>query len=292
MAKYMRFATASYGQSFMSVLGVGKYYSPYSGYSDGSLHSEHYAFAHHTRLNLDDILLSSYSDSAVDDKAGIPLVHFVSIDHSAKAVVLTIRGTLGIEDILTDLTCDYETMEWNNQKWNAHGGMLRCAQILKRRTSRVLTTIREALESLGEEYGLVICGHSLGGGVGAILAILLSEVRPDGTFVTSNAQAKAHSYALPANRRIQCFAYGPPASISEDLRIETRGLITTVVYGLDIVPCLSLGVLRDFQNVALAFKMTRKELLPTSESGSLLSLPLVTFHSVCMTLMTTISGNF
>lgn len=254
MAKYMRFATASYGQSFMSVLGVGKYYSPYGGYNGGPLHSEHYAFAHHTRLNLDDILLSSYSDSATDDKAGIPLVHFVAIDHNAKAVVLTIRGTLGIEDILTDLTCDYEVMQWNDQEWKAHGGMLRCAQILKRRTSRVLATIREALESLGEEYGLIICGHSLGGGVGSILGILLSEIQSDGTFVTSSVQAKSNLFALPPKRRIHCFAYGPPASISEELRVKTRGLITTVVYGLDIVPCLSLGVLRDFQNVALAFK--------------------------------------
>ena len=34
----------------------------------------------------------------------------------------------------------------------------------------------------------------------------------------------------------------------------TRSLITTVVYGLDMVPCLSLGLLRDFQSVAVAFK--------------------------------------
>lgn len=255
MAKYMRFATASYGQSFMSVLGVGKYYSPYGGYNGGnSHHSEHYAFAHHTRLSLNDILLSSYSDTAIDDKAGIPLVHFVAIDHQAKAVVLTIRGTLGIEDILTDLTCDYETMQWNNESWNTHGGMFRCAQILKRRTSRVLATIRQALETLGSDYGLIICGHSLGGGVGAILGILLSEIRSDGVFVTSNKLAQTYPFALPPNRRIHCFTYGPAASISEELRIKTRGLITSVVYGLDIVPCLSLGVLRDFQNVALAFK--------------------------------------
>ncbi|VVT57950.1 uncharacterized protein SAPINGB_P005962 [Magnusiomyces paraingens] len=249
MAKYMRFATASYGQSFMYVLGMGKYASNYTG--DPSHHSEHYAFAHHTGLDLDDIVLSSYSDSAVNDSAGIPLVHFVALDHAAKAVVLTIRGTLGIEDILTDLTCDYETMVWQGTEWKAHGGMLRCAQVLKRRTSRVLTTIKQALETWGPEYGLVICGHSLGGGVGAILGILLSEQNEQGVFVT------APGTSLPAGRRVQCFAYGPPGSISEDLRKKTRVLVTTVVYGLDIVPCLSLGVLRDFQSVALAFKNDR-----------------------------------
>lgn len=245
MAKYMRFATASYGQSFMHILGIGKVTSNFPTNSDH--HSEHYAFAHHTKLALEDILLSSYSDSAVDNKSGIPLVHFVSIDHEAKAVVLTIRGTLGLEDILTDLTCDYEIMEWQKRTWKAHGGMLKCAQILKRQSSRVLQTIRAALERWGPDYGLVICGHSLGGGVGALFGILLTEI-VNGHFVTST------SGVLPPGRRVHCFAYGPPASMSAALRRVTRNLITTVVYGLDMVPCLSLGLLRDFQQVALAFK--------------------------------------
>lgn len=245
MAKYMRFATASYGQSFMHILGIGKVTSNFPTNSDH--HSEHYAFAHHTNLALEDILLSSYSDSAVDHRSGIPLVHFISIDHEAKAVVLTIRGTLGLEDILTDLTCDYEVMEWQGRTWKAHGGMLKCAQILKRQSSRVLQTMKAALERWGPDYGLVICGHSLGGGVGALFGILLSEI-VNGQFVTS------HSSLLPPGRRVHCFAYGPPASMSAALRRVTRTLITTVVYGLDMVPCLSLGLLRDFQQVAVAFK--------------------------------------
>lgn len=247
MYKYMRFATASYGQSFMHVIGIGKVTSSFTP-NDSNHHSEHYAFAAHTKLGLEDILLSSYSDSAVDNKSGIPLVHFVAIDHQAKAVVLTIRGTLGLEDILTDLTCDYEVMEWQNKSWKVHGGMLKCAQILKRQSSRVLKTIIAALEKWGPEYGLVICGHSLGGGVGALFGILLSEMDDNGIYVTSRTSL------LPPGRRIHCFAYGPPASMSASLRRTTRSLITTVVYGLDMVPCLSLGLLRDFQSVAVAFK--------------------------------------
>lgn len=247
MAKYMRFATASYGLSFMYALGIGKIAYHHFPTSNSDHHYEHHAFAHHTKLALHDILLSSYSDRTLDDSSGISLVHFVSVDHDAKAVVLTIRGTLGLEDILTDLTCDYEIMEWQNHSWKAHGGMLKCAQILKRSSSRVLKTICTALENWGPEYGLVICGHSLGGGVSALFGILLSEISPEGIFVTSE------SSLLPAGRRIHCFAYGPPAAMSVPLRKATRGLITTVVYGLDLVPCLSLGLLRDFQSVAIAF---------------------------------------
>lgn len=243
MAKYMRFATASYGKSFMHMLGIGKFGHLHIP-SDTNHHSEHYVFAHHSRLGLEDILLSSYSDSAVDNNSGISLVHFVSVDHEAKAIVLTIRGTLGLEDILTDLTCDYEVMEWRNRRWKAHGGMLKCAQILKRQSGQVFQTIRNALEQWGPEYGLVICGHSLGGSVGALLGILLSSITAEGLFVTSE------SSLLPVGRPIHCFAYGPPATISTALRKVTRNLITTVVYGLDTVPCLSLGLLRDFQAVS------------------------------------------
>jgi hypothetical protein len=42
--------------------------------------------------------------------------------------------------------------------------------------------------------------------------------------------------------------------MSPALRRATRGLITTVVNGQDVVPTLSLGILRDLHAVSLAFK--------------------------------------
>ncbi len=42
--------------------------------------------------------------------------------------------------------------------------------------------------------------------------------------------------------------------MSASLRKRTRGLITSIVQGHDLVPYLSLGVLHDFQAVALDFK--------------------------------------
>lgn len=251
MAKFIRFASASYGHSFMRLLGIGMATTiP----KDDEHHSEHHAFSWHTGVELSDIVLSSYSDISIDSKSGIPLVHFVAIDHEAKAVVLTIRGTLGLEDILTDLTCDYEPFEWENQQWKGHAGILRCAQLLMSSSSHVLQTIKEALLKY-PEYGLILCGHSLGGSVSALLGILICSRNSDGQFVIGEKSI------LPTGRRLRVFCYGPPACISEQLRQLTKELIVTVVFGLDIVPCLSLGLLRDFQAVALTLKSDKQRLL-------------------------------
>lgn len=159
MAKYMRFASASYGQAFLRLLGLGVADRIFP--STDSHHAEHHAFANHTGIGIDHILLSSYSDKVIEQSGGIPLVHFVAVDHLNKTVVLTIRGTLGLEDVLTDLTCEYEDFEWRGKTYKAHTGMLKSALLLTRNSSRVLMTIKVALNELGGDYGLVICGHSL-----------------------------------------------------------------------------------------------------------------------------------
>ena len=56
---------------------------------------------------------------------------------------------------------------------------------------------------------------------------------------------------LPPGRPVHCYSYGPPAVASSDLAQYARGLITSIVHGSDIVPTLSLGVLRDLRNVSV-----------------------------------------
>lgn len=249
MAKYARFSSASYGDSFMRVLGIDLNVGPRPAAGGASHRAEHIAFARHAGLQPEDILLSSFTQTPEIATGAVPLAHFVAVDHEARAVVLTIRGTLGIDDLLTDLKCDYAPLTWQGREWTAHGGMLRCAQHLAKQDNRVLATLREALEAHAG-YGLILCGHSLGGGVAAMLGIMLSE-RDSlcGNFVTTS-----ETPLVPPGRRIHCFSYGSPAAISAGLRAETCDLVTSVVYGRDIVPSLSLGTLRDFQAVAAALR--------------------------------------
>ncbi|OGM40458.1 lipase [Aspergillus bombycis] len=87
---------------------------------------EHSDFSDHTGLPASTILLSSFvdpaggSNAAGETETGFPLVHYLFLDHESKAVVLTLRGTWGFEDILTDMTCDYDDLEWQGKSWKVH----------------------------------------------------------------------------------------------------------------------------------------------------------------------------
>ncbi|TVY24423.1 Sn1-specific diacylglycerol lipase beta [Lachnellula hyalina] len=278
ITRFVRFASASYGASFLRVMGItNSTAGPRE--IDTTHHHEHHSFSSHTQLPTDTILLSSFvdpqggTDSSGHTNTGVPMVHFVSLDHDSKAVILTCRGTMGFEDVLADMTCDYDALSWRGRDYNVHKGIHASARrLLDGGGGRVIATIAAALEEF-PDYGLVMCGHSLGGGVTALLAIMISEPSPDPSstaFLTSTSsyssspqllltdtskQGTAPSAIhLPSGRPIHVYAYGPPACLSPSLRLATRGLITTIVNNQDLVPYLSLGVLHDLQACALAFK--------------------------------------
>ncbi|PMD33539.1 hypothetical protein L207DRAFT_518260 [Hyaloscypha variabilis F] len=279
ITRFVRFASASYGASFLRIMGITTSKSPAIKEIDTKHHHEHHSFSTHTQLPADTILLSSFvdpqggTDSSGNTNTGIPMVHFVSLDHESKAVVLTCRGTLGFEDVLTDMTCDYDELSYRGKSYKVHKGIHASAKrLLDGAGGRVMATIAASLEEF-PEYGLVMCGHSLGGGVTALLAIMISEPSSDAEssafftssnnrspqlLITNSASDQGRPpparVILPPGRPIHVYAYGPPATLSPSLRLATRGLITTIINGQDLVPYLSLGVLHDLQAIALAFK--------------------------------------
>ncbi|KAK2765045.1 hypothetical protein FQN54_008744 [Arachnomyces sp. PD_36] len=277
--RFMRFSSASYGSNFLRMMGISEESAAQQSQNESN-HYEHSSFSTHTGLPTSTILLSSFYDPAGgsnatgETAAGFPLVHYLSLDHDSKAVVLTLRGTFGFEDILTDMTCDYDGLQWQGRSWQVHKGMHASARhLLEGGGGRVMATIKAALEEF-TDYGVIFCGHSLGGGVASLLATLISEPNSSDTisssFVTASNQPatgplllaenntatpeQAPSFSLPSGRPIHVYAYGPPAVMSPFLRRATRGLITTIVNGQDVVPSLSLGVLHDFHAVSVVFK--------------------------------------
>jgi len=275
ITRYSRFASAVYGHNFLKLMGISND-RPTPNIAD-EIHHDIWSFAHHVKLPPDSILLSSFvdpqggSDSTGATDTGVPLVHTIALDEESKAVILTCRGTLGFEDVLADMMCDYDDLAWKGKEYKVHKGIHASARrLLYGGDGRVLITIKTALEQ-HPGYGLVLCGHSLGGAVTALLGAMLAEPSASGTgFVISAAEHRRllnkvgspevpTHICLPSGRPIHVYTYGPPATMSPSLQKATKGLITSVVHGNDIVPYLSLGVLHDFQALALAFKTDNNE---------------------------------
>ncbi|GKY92523.1 hypothetical protein MPSEU_000222600 [Mayamaea pseudoterrestris] len=139
----------------------------------------------HTNLSHDDIIAQEWTSKT--HRPG----YFLARDHVKKSIVLCVRGTWSAHDVLTDLCClpdeaqvelvrpgiFYSTRE--KRVIRAHHGMLQAARLLK---DAVQELIHEELKA-NPEYSLVLVGHSMGGGVCALLKLLLQDTVTTATAV-------------------------------------------------------------------------------------------------------------
>lgn len=121
---------------------------------------------------------------------------FLAIDYTQKKIVLSIRGTLSMKDILTDLNAEGEVLPLTppREDWLGHKGMVQAAIYIKNKLEEchlIEKALNRNLERKTNEFGLVLVGHSLGAGTAAILAILMK----------------------PAYPSLQCFSYSPPGGL-------------------------------------------------------------------------------
>lgn len=158
------------------------------------------------------------------------------VDAGASSVVVALRGTINFPaDVLTDLVCvpapyapPHDATAEDDPDAGAHAGMLEAARRLR---ALVDPAVARALASR-PGFRLVLTGHSLGAGVATLLATLFGPTH--------------------GGRPVECFAYGPPCTLTLAAARAARSYVTSVVCGSDVVARFGLATSVDLREALLA----------------------------------------
>lgn len=167
LQKYMQFSMAAYGKMFTDFLGSGTVPFPslsrFTGLQDGSsLYPDHDAFCSFSNIDPDDLLHSSFIGGIKHSLKHQP-TFFIHLDHELQKVVVTMRGTLSVHDLMLDLVCEPFNIEHGGESYKVHEGMYRAAYAIAN-SATVKSTLSSALAS-HPTYGIALTGHSLGAGI-------------------------------------------------------------------------------------------------------------------------------
>jgi len=146
-------------------------------------------------------------------------------------VILSVRGTNNIEDVLTD--CLGRPVDYRGG--TAHEGFVRSGQHIVDLHKPLLL---EMLKMSGKKkIKLRVFGHSLGAATGAIAGI---EFNDDDRF------------------DVEVVGFGCPALLSKDLSEQYKGIITTVVNDADMIPRMSGSTLAKAAVAIMKYDYTPK----------------------------------
>mmetsp|Transcript_15200 Transcript_15200/g.29639 ORF Transcript_15200/g.29639 Transcript_15200/m.29639 type:complete len:999 (+) Transcript_15200:251-3247(+) len=163
--------------------------------------------------------------------------YIILVDRKWKTIVLAIRGTLSLEDMVSDVTisptplgedlcreCGLDA-DWKDEQ--CHAGMLAGAKWIYDELKRH-GLLDEAMTSREfAKFRLRVIGHSLGAGIAAILGWMLRGKYP----------------------MLRCLCFSPPGCVStERLARESKEFTWSYVLHNDVVPRLSFDSLINFRN--------------------------------------------
>ncbi|KAJ3006123.1 UNVERIFIED_CONTAM: hypothetical protein HDU68_004263 [Siphonaria sp. JEL0065] len=306
--RYIRFSAGSYGKLAINVLdpssitleneieharhaqaddAISGGHAFFSTYTSRPLPTIYHT-THHNQKATENHLLSSVSSVPrilPENNTHYNPTFYIVLDHPNKSVVLCLRGTLSLHDLLVDLSCDYTEHEIQGENYLVHSGMFNAAERVtlpsQEWTARVAALLQQQQASKSNGlpnpfrtdptppkvyeavlaglnthpgYSLIITGHSLGAGLASLITLQWGDastgfVRPETGF--------------PPTTRIHSFSYATPAIIAQIIKPANHGtgptttgyasafnsLVTNLVIGDDFVPDLSLGSVRDLTNV-------------------------------------------
>eukprot|EP00889_Picochlorum_renovo_P004041 jgi/Picre1/31071/NNA_006426.t1 len=208
-----------------------------------------------TGIPPEDFLYVSYASTSF----GI-LPYLIMLDRKHRKVILSVRGTVGINDLMTDLLrimssakAILQSLEDNNifckleqqnidlseierqntmqsQQFTEHLSTLSQDSEVEFSMERAASAVYEATEL--NDWGIVVTGHSLGAAVASVISMSLIDSYPS----------------------LKCFAFNPPGGlISPELSTLARDFVTSIVVGYDAISRLSiLGVKNLIDDIVLS----------------------------------------
>jgi hypothetical protein len=171
--------------------------------------------------------------------------YMVLMDHKRKALVVTIRGSLSLEDSLTCMSVHLTPLESTVPELKGlenyvHQGWHETAMNIYTDLNRHKILDRKFTEY--PDYRLVVVGHSLGGAVASILAVLIKF----------HLKKYAH--------RLKCFSYSSPGSVfSYSVATYCKPFVTSVILDNDISPRLNWRALLYFKKSLVRHITTSKK---------------------------------
>lgn len=167
----------------------------------------------------------------INNEVDINVVPFlVAVDHAKQTLVVSIRGSMGMTDAIIDFNGQQDPIPIDDcpSDWTGHRGMIRSAEYIKKVIieRKIFEKAFNCRPDLGSQnYRILLCGHSLGAGVSAMLGILLYKMYPT----------------------LRAFLYSPPGGLLSPPVVEfTKTFATGIFLGNDCVPRLGVTQINRF----------------------------------------------
>ncbi|XP_020283723.1 sn1-specific diacylglycerol lipase beta-like isoform X2 [Pseudomyrmex gracilis] len=177
-----------------------------------------------SQVSEEDILFASFKNHLCQ----IPFC--VIADHKNASIVIVIRGSLSLRDLITDIAAAADTFECPNVPpgSTAHKGMILGVKIILKQLENY--KVLERAFATYPNYHLTLTGHSLGAGLAILLGLLIRPRYP----------------------HLRVYAFSTPAGLlSRDAARVTEEFVLTVGLGDDLVMRLSVDSIENLRTTLL-----------------------------------------